>query len=184
MVENLKVSKYNDGTTIPNVNDASAWNTLSSGALCNYNNDIVTGAKYGKLYNWYAVNTDKLAPVGWHIPTDAEWAILNNYVTINFGTSVSVAKALADKTDWRTATDTGSPGNDISKNNSTGFTALPAGYRDFEGIFDWISNGYWWSSTQNDANNAWGWDLDRYESGLNRSDHYKGNGLSVRCVRD
>src|SRR5574344_55140 len=68
MVENLKVSKYNDGTAIPNVTDATAWAALTTGAYCDYNNDVANGTKYGHLYNWYAVNTGKLAPSGWHGP--------------------------------------------------------------------------------------------------------------------
>src|SRR5574344_3172273 len=68
MAENLKVTKYNDGTAIPNVTDATAWAALTTGAYCDYNNDVANGTKYGHLYNWFTVNTGKLAPSGWHGP--------------------------------------------------------------------------------------------------------------------
>src|ERR1035437_6837240 len=133
MAENLKTTQYNDGTSIPYVTDNTAWSILSTPAYCWYSNDAATYKnKYGALYNWYTVNTGKLAPTGWHVPTDAEWTTLTNYVTANLGTSLNVAKALAATTDWTIDTyDAGAIGNDLSKNNSTGFSALPGGYRFF-----------------------------------------------------
>src|ERR1035437_3093980 len=104
MVENLKTTKYNDGTAIPNVTSVTGWRNLTTGAYCNYENDIANGTKYGHLYNWYAVNTGKLAPKGWHVPTDAEWQTLGNYVKIHLGSSGTVAKALAATTGWNTPT--------------------------------------------------------------------------------
>src|SRR5674476_633708 len=81
MVENLKTTKYKDGTAIPLVTDNKVWINLPTPAYCWYDNDATTYKNtYGALYNWYAVNTGKLAPTGWHIPTDAEWTTLQNYV--------------------------------------------------------------------------------------------------------
>lgn len=186
MVENLKVTKYNDGTNIPEITEATAWENDSIGAYCDYNNDI-TNVKYGRLYNWYAVNTGKLAPVGWHVATDAEWTILNTYVSSNYGASGSIAKALAATTDWwSTSTITGAPGNDLSTNNSTGFCALPGGSRDNTGGFGDLGNsGYWWSATEYSSTHAWHWGLGYNGPSM---DHYslgcKECGFSVRCVRD
>ena len=72
MVENLKTTKYRNGDGIPNVTDNTQWGNLTTWAYCNYNNDAANGTKYGKLYNWYAVNDSRnIAPTGWHVPTDA-----------------------------------------------------------------------------------------------------------------
>ncbi len=81
MAENLKTTRFNDGTPIPLVSDNTTWSTLSTPGYCWYNNDSVNFKDFGgALYNWYAVNTAKLAPPGWHVPTDAEWTTLTNYV--------------------------------------------------------------------------------------------------------
>jgi hypothetical protein len=77
IVENLKTTKYNDGRAVPLVNDNTAWSALTTPAYCWYNNDETANKnKYGALYNWFAVNTNKLCPTGWHVPTDVEWATL------------------------------------------------------------------------------------------------------------
>src|ERR1035437_2232964 len=138
MVENLKTTQYNDGTSIPNVSDNISWANLDTGAYSWYNNDAATYKNtYGALYNWYTVNTGKLAPTGWHVPTDAEWTTLENSLIANgynsdgSTTGDNYAKSLAATTDWAidTYTDAGAIGTDLIKNNSTGFSALPGGYR-------------------------------------------------------
>jgi len=128
MAENLKTTKYNDGTSIPNVTENSAWTNLSTPAYCWYNNDDTTYKNtYGALYNWHTVNTAKLAPTGWYVPTNDEWAILDNYLMTNgynydgSTTYNNYAKSLAATTDWETDTGTGAIGNHLTKNNSTGF---------------------------------------------------------------
>ena len=193
MAENLKTTQYNDGTAIPNVTDNTSWTNLTTGSYSWYNNDATTYKNnYGALYNWYAVNTGKLAPAGWHVATDAEWTTLENYLMANGfnydGTTTGnkYAKSLAANTNWITYTGTGVIGNDLSKNNSTGFSALPGGIRDNgNGTFGDIgSGGYWWSSTEGGTFFAW----DRYvsygSSSVYRGGGGKQDGLSVRCVRD
>jgi len=191
MAENLKATKYNDGTAIPNVTDASVWENFTTGAYCNYDNLESNGETYGKLYNWYAVNTGKLAPEGWHVPTDEEWTILENYLIANGynydGTKEynKVAKSLASKTNWKSSKNEGTPGNAPEYNNSTDFTALPGGYRFQWGAFHLMEvECKWWSFTAYDQNNA-------YKRGLSYSSNYlifypekKVSGMSVRCVRD
>ena len=121
MVENLKTTKYKDGSVIPLVTDNSAWYNSLTPAYCWYNNDATSHKDtYGALYNWYAVSTGKLAPDGWHVPTNSEWTILENYVSANLGTSGSVVKALSVTTNWITSTSAGAIGNDLTKNNSSG----------------------------------------------------------------
>jgi uncharacterized protein (TIGR02145 family) len=194
-VENLRVTKYNDGTSIPHVTDSATWSNLTTPGYCFYNNstDIAYQCKWGALYNWYAVNTGKLAPTGWHVPTDSEWEVMQSYLVMhdyNYdGTTDTannkIAMALAAKTDWRSYTKAGCPGNNLTQNNSSGFSALPGGCREPDGSFDNIgSGGLWWSATESDASSAWGRYLHCDYDYLYRYYYYKGCGFSVRLVRD
>ena len=177
MAENLKVSRYNDGATILNITDATQWANLTSGAWVFYNNDATNNAKYGKLYNWYSLSpttngNKNICPIGWHVPRDAEWTVLTDYLG---GLTVAGGKMKeVGTTNWN------SPNTDAT--NTSLFTGLPGGYRNFTGSYFSIGNyGFWWSSTEDDTSNAWnrrlGWDSGR--SNVN-----KGGGLSVRCLRD
>jgi len=197
MVENLKTTKYNDGTSIPNITDGTTWLNLTTPGYCFYNNDAANKTTYGALYNWYTVNSSKLAPTGWHVPTDAEWTTLENYLIANGynydGTTTgnNIAKSLAAPTGWSTSINIGAIGNDLTKNNTSGFAGLPGGCCGvrvtFDGneIFDGIGYfGHWWSSTEDYANGAW----LRYmtSDGSDVSSYYndKQYGFSVRCIRD
>ena len=177
MAENLRTTKYNDGTTIPNVIDDFEWVTFKTGAYCNYNNTTSTNtiATYGRLYNWYAVNTGKLAPAGWHVPTDAEWRELTDYLG---GESVAGGKLKeTGTTHWNTP--------NTGATNETGFTALPGGDRYGRGAVDGVGSlGYWWSATEGFAGNAWHRYMGYGNSNVGRNDSLKGLGFSVRCVRD
>lgn len=191
MAENLKVTKYRDGTAIPNVTSASTWTGLTSGAYCDYNNLPANAVTYGKLYNWYAVNNSKnIAPVGWHVPTDAEWTTLANYLIANGGnydgttTGNKIAKALAAKTDWTTSTNPGAIGNVLSTNNSSGFSALPGGYRNDVGTFLGVGGGYWWSSSNTTDYDAVSRYLSSTDNNLKIASYLMEDGLSVRCVKD
>ena len=177
MAENLRTTTYNDGTAILNVTYNDEWGSLTTGAYCNYKNttseDII--ATYGRLYNWYAVNTGKLAPTGWHVPTDAEWSELTDYLG---GESVAGGKLKeTGTTHWA------SP--NTSATNETGFTALPGGTRFSSGAFyDIGSAGRWWSATEGTATSAWYRYVDYSYGGVDRGYYYKGVGFSVRFVRD
>ena len=192
MVENLKTTKYNDGTDILNVTSNTQWADLTTGAYCNYNNLKSNAKIYGRLYNWYAVNTDKLAPKGWHVPTDDDWTILENYLIANGynydGTldEDKIAKSLCAKTNWELSDEAGTPGAAPENNNSTGFTALPGGYRDsYDGSFYGIGKyGTWWSSTELNEFSAYYRRLSYIFEDLLRDDHLKESGFSVRLVRD
>lgn len=183
MVENLNTTRYRDGSPIPNVTNDAQWYDLTTEAYCYYYNDIAIVAKYGKLYNWYAVNTSKLAPIGWHVATDAEWTTLENHVKANLGRSDSASKALANNADWLSSTFAGAIGNDLTNNNSSGFTALPGGFRNnaYKSICIF---GYWWSSTEYDLTRAWRRGLFKDYDHIDINYSAKSSGFSVRCVRD
>ncbi|MCX6307717.1 MAG: PEGA domain-containing protein, partial [Bacteroidia bacterium] len=186
MVENLKTTKYNDGTDIPKIADNSDWSKLTTPGYCFYNNFAASKKSYGTLYNWYTVNTGKLAPRGWHVPTDAEWNTLENYLIANGynydGTTTEdrIAKSLASITSWSTSATTGAIGCDMTENNSTGFEGLPAGYRNANGTFNGIGgNGNWWSTTEDNTINAWHRNLYFGSRSLGRNNFSKQFGFSV-----
>jgi uncharacterized protein (TIGR02145 family) len=176
---NLKVSKYRNGDSIPNITDNTQWsqtNTSSTGAWCNYNNDANNGTTYGKLYNWYSVNdTRGLCPTGWHVPSDAEWTTVTTHLG---GTSVA-GGAMKSTTGWN-APNTGAT-------NSSGFTGLPGMSRDFVGDFSYVSNyGYWWSCSDAGIGNAWAWcrTLFNHLADMGRNIGPFRHGYSVRCISD
>jgi uncharacterized protein (TIGR02145 family) len=183
--KNLDVATYSDGTVIPQVTDPTAWASLTTGAWCYYNNDSGTGTTYGKLYNWYAVagihdndpNTPnkKLAPTGYHVPSDAEWSTLTTFLG---GENVAGGKMKETGTaHWN------SPNTDAT--NSSGFTGLPGGYRSLNGTFNDIgTNGDWWSSSEDGATYAWYRNLYYSNGDAYRSYSDKKDGFSVRCLRD
>lgn len=177
MAENLRTALYNDGTPISNVTDNEEWEHLTTGAYCNYDNTSNTDtiATYGRLYNWYAVNTGKLAPTGWHVPTDAEWTTLTTYLG---GESVAGSKLKeTGSTHWIDP--------NVGATNETGFTALPGGTRTLNGPFYDIGRfGLWWSAIEYSTNNAWYRDIFYYYDNVYRDFSYKKIGFSVRCVRD
>jgi uncharacterized protein (TIGR02145 family) len=189
-VENWRSTKYNDRTDIPYV-AGDEWGELTTGAFCYYENDSTNKAKYGALYNWYAVNTGRIAPEGWRVPTYDDWTALENYLRANGfnwdGTTSGnkIAKSMATKTDWDTSSKAGGIGNDLSKNNASGFSALPGGSRSYEGIFAYLNlSGYWWSATESDATCAWGLNLIYARENLDVDCIPKSNGFSLRLVRD
>lgn len=193
MAENLRTTKYKDGTPIPLVTDNTAWSNLTTPGYCWYDNNSANKDTYGALYNWYTVNTGKLCPSGWHVPSDDEWTIMQYYLIANGfnydGTTYGIkyAKALASTTGWTSSAVTGAVGNTDypSKRNATGFTALPSGYRQKDGTFKFIgSTSYWWSSTESDEINGYDREITYYLSGMSRNTPTKQSGCSVRCIKD
>lgn len=174
MAENLKTTKYNDGSNIPNITDGSTWINLTTSAYCWYNNDASNKANYGALYNWYSVvDGRKICPSGWHVPTDNEWTTLETYLG---GISVSGGKLKATAL-WS------SPNTGAT--NESGFTAFPGGYRGSSGTFVGIGNsGIWWSTTTYLTSSAWIRLLSYNSSNGTRSNNLKERGFSVRCVKD
>ena len=183
--ENLKVTKYNDGTVIPDSTN-STFGTAAIGARTEYVGVSGYVGTYGYLYNWYAA-TDlrKICPTGWHVPTDGEWTSLIQFTvpteTVSataYGTqSPNAGGKLKSSTLW-----TASPPSEGTDN--FGFTALPGGYRYIDGIFyDIRLIAFFWSATEN-ANKAWYRGLGYNSSNVFRVDNFKGVGGSVRCLRD
>jgi uncharacterized protein (TIGR02145 family) len=185
MTENLKTTKYRNGDAIPNVTENAAWAGLTTGAWCNYNNDVGTGTKYGKLYNWFAVTDNrKIAPLGWHVATDAEWSTLQSYVSTHLDFSPSVAKALASNTDWMSSSySTGDVGNNLTNNNDSFFCGLPGGCRSY-GFNDLGNKSYWWTATANGTTYVWYRSLYYDNSIVDRYSGSKWYGYSVRCLKD
>jgi len=200
-VKNAEMVTYRDGTEIPQVTDATVWANLTTGAWCYYNNDPTKP----RLYNWYAVmgihDTDpntpnkEFAPEGWHVPTDAEWTELENYLIANgynydgSTTENKIAKAMASTTGWNTnAVADGFPPTQQDLNNSSGFNAFPVGLRSSGSFYYEGLVSIFWSSTMFDGTYAW----SRYLSNMSRllkrqiSVTYsaKKGGFSVRFVRD
>ncbi len=176
--ENLKATKYTDGTSIPNITDNTSWSTLATAAYSDYSNLPASSATYGRLYNYFVVastNTKKVCPTGWHVPTDAEWATLISFLG---GDVVAGGKLKETGTSHWITPNTGAT-------NETGFTALPGGYRSETGTYGLIGNsGYWWSSTE--GGTTFSWDRYMYYNSGNavRGDMDKNGGFSVRCLKN
>jgi uncharacterized protein (TIGR02145 family) len=191
MAENLKINKLNDNTPILRITDEIEWSNLSSPAYCWYHNDSSENANtYGALYNWYTVNTGNLCPTGWHVPSDAEWTILTEYLANNGygyeGSGDDIAKSMAATYGWFPYfSDPGDVGNDQESNNSSGFTALPGGYRTAFGVYFHSSDAAsWWTSTEQSSNNAWGRSMSNNWSTLPGLYGDKRFGYFVRCIKD
>lgn len=184
---NYEGTTYRDGTPIPQVTDPTAWMSLTTGAWCYYNNDSANGTTYGKLYNWYAVvgiydanslNTPALrkqfAPMGWHVSTDAEWTMLTDYLG---GLTVAGTKMK------ETGTAHWSPPN-TNASNSSGFTGLPGGLRNFAGGYSNLSfYGHFWSSIEYNGTQSSCYWLDSTAS-VTKTWFDKHYGFSVRCLKD
>jgi len=176
MVENLKTTHFRDGTTIPNVTDNASWSKLSTGAYCDYNYTVSNSDTYGRLYNWYAaIDTHNICPIGWHVPSDAEWTTLTSFLG---GESIAGSELKeAGTTHWYSS--------NAGADNSSGFSALPGGER-FNGgsFYDFGYGVYLWSSTASNINEAWRRYLHSNMSNVTRNRGGKNDGYSVRCLRD
>ena len=188
MTENLKVTRYRNGDTIPNVWDDFKWDQLSTGAYCAYDNNQKNADIYGYLYNWHAAHDSrKIAPDGWHVPTDQDWMELE--------ISLGMSRSEANETGYRNA-EVGRMLKDSENEywklegsagtNKSGFSAIPAGYRDeFSGKFNDIrANTGFWTFDQYDSSHAWGRYLKGQFPQLYRYCFFKDLGFSIRCVRD
>lgn len=185
---NCTHSTYRDGTLIPQVTDLTQWGNLTSGAWCYYANSTANGTTYGKLYNWYALAgiydqasmdnpalRKQFSPIGWHVPSDAEW---NTLIAFLGGASVAGGKMKVPGTTHWISPNTGAT-------NSSGFAGLGGGFRTGVGVF--ASFGYgtdWWSSSENDEYTAWGRYLLYNFSEANRNALDKASGYYVRLVKD
>jgi len=185
MAENLRTTSYANGDPIPNITNNTQWSNLTTGAWSHYNNDSQYENPYGKLYNWYTVvDTRNVCPTGWHVPSDAEWTVLSDYLG---GENVAGGKMKSTGTqDWFDSKDSPYwqyPNTDAT--NESGFSGLPGGFRYYLGSFYFIGgSGYWWSSTEYDTYSAWYRYLYYFNGDVGRDYGTKGSGFSVRCLRD
>ena len=175
MTKNLNVDKFRNGDPIPEAKTEEEWIKAGKNkqpAWCYYDNDPANGEKYGKLYNWYAVNDPRgLAPEGFHVPSDKEWSALVKYIAGDiefFGTLEERTKQFMEKV------------------NEFGYLALPSGGRKNDGPFIVLgSSGFWWSSTESSTDSEWGalfQQLDYFK--VEALEGGKDNGLSIRCLKD
>ena len=187
-IHNLNIEKFRNGDTILETVTDEDWKKANENhqpAWSYYNNKRGNGKKYGKLYNWYAVNDPReLAPIGWHIPSDAEWTTLTN----SLGGKKEAGAKMKSQKGWE---------NNYNGTNSSGFSGFPGGSRlsfdakkilnvksTFKGMGD---SGCWWSSTELNTNNAWYRLLLIYSctgDDVSRHDYYKKGGMYVRCLKD
>jgi uncharacterized protein (TIGR02145 family) len=161
------------------------WQNTTSGAYAIYNNDPANDATYGKLYNWYTtVDSRGLCPAGWHVPTDCEWMYLEGSLGMSVTDQEIVGwRGTSEGGAMKATTNWNSPNSGAT--NSSGFSALPGGYRGYYGTYNNVGNvGYWWSSTEYVSDGAWYRDLDYANSNVYRTIGNKQSGFSVRCVRD
>lgn len=179
MAENLRTTKYRNGDAIPEVSGNSAWVNLTSGAYSNYDNnqDIDHLATYGRLYNWFAVSDSRdLAPEGWHVATEMEWAALAEN---QGGLSTAGGKLKeAGNLHWNTP--------NTGATNSSGFTALPSGRREYtDGSFiNTGFNGFWWTSTAYNPDYSWYYQINYDFATVVPANFHKQYGFAVRCVKD
>lgn len=175
MAEDLKTSRFNDGKEIPLVTDDKEWGNLKTPAYCWFENDSANKIDYGALYNWFAVNTKKLCPKGWHVPKDTEW----DEMLMSLGDINTRADKLKEA-----GTDHWQGALGIATNES-GFTALPGGMRFDKGLFPVSGRNYcvWWTSTGSD-NFAWNRGLYFASSKTYKGHEDMRSGFSVRCIKD
>lgn len=176
MSQDLRATKYNDGTDIPNITDNSDWINLTSGAYCWYENNESFKSLYGGLYNWHAVNTGKLCPIGWHVPSNKEWITLIGYLG---GEDVAGGKLKeAGYSHWLYP--------NTGATNKSGFTSLPSGDRigQFGEFYNLLGYGIYWStdevSTTHAINRVSVFDDSNFRIGYDK----KTAGFSVRCIKD
>lgn len=171
---NLDVTTYANGDSIQYIADTLQWAAAREGAWCWYENKTGDSISYGKLYNWYAVNDPRgLCPQGWHAATAEEW---NNLVTAFGGDSVA-AEALKKAGEWQ------GPGTKAI--NNSGFSALPAGNRTIDGLFNGRTNsGVWWTANEADSLSAWARYMNRLHARVGKKAGEKTNGLACRCVKN
>lgn len=178
MAENLKTTKFNDGTDIPFTPDNDAWLSADSAAYCDYDNDPSNSDHYGRLYNFSvadSTNTRKVCPAGWHVPSSQEWVILVD----TLGGEIVAGGKLKEETTIHWATP------NAGATNESGFTALPGGLRSSTGSFSNIAfMGLWWTSAKMSASGGLYFGIAFDDAGITDDAHSRSSGLSIRCVKD
>ena len=174
MKENLKVSKYRNGNSIPTGLTDSQWSSTNNGAFAVFNNDQANNSIYGKLYNWYSVTDSRgLCPVAWHVPSDGEWTILENYLG---GQAIAGGKLKSTSNLW--------PSPNFGGTNVSGFSGLPGGYKVPEGSYGNVGFGLWWTSSIFAPSGAFARSLGFNSSIIEKPFGPQLHGMSIRCIKD
>jgi len=172
--QNLKVTRYRNGDSIPHVTDNRLWGKQKTGAYCVYENKTDDNIVYPKLYNWYVVSdTRGICPEGWHVPDGLEWKKLINHLGGNF----SAGGKMKSVEGWE--------GPNVEASDSSGFSALPCGHRFYDGTF--VTQGYncnWWTTSKYSAKSAYSISLNTYAGFVENSNFENEIGLSIRCIKD
>lgn len=183
MAQNLNVSKFNNGVTIFHAVSNEEWQEAANNGLpawCYYDSNPENGISYGKLYNWYAIETDMLCPVGWHVPTDDEWNKLEMFLG---GSTIAGGKLKSTRTEPNAHPRWDYPNEGAT--NEYAFNALPGGWRSNLGSYNAIGfNGYWWSSSETNSDVALFRYLNYSARDLNKHAFNKKSGMSVLCIKD
>jgi uncharacterized protein (TIGR02145 family) len=185
MTENLKSAKFNDGSNIPCVKDQSIWLRFDSSAYCYYQNNENYADTLGFLYNWYAVNSGKLCPTGWRVPTDNEWMQIEGTADTKYSTNDSIwyklglrgfdaGQRLKSVKGWRKG---------VTGTDDLGFSALPGGER-LSRYYAGGSSGFWWTSSEASSSSAYYRSLIYSFELVARDTHPKRMGFSVRCIKN
>ena len=182
ITENLKTTKYNDETVIPLITEDNAWAQLTSPRYFYYNNENYNKDIYGALYNWHTVATGKLCPKGYHVPTNADWNTLVNYLgngLFEYGEYLVGGNLKSNDSMWNKPND--------GATNESGFSALPTGCLSFGNDFTRVGiYGMWWSATESSQNieNAFVRKLNHSNTEVVSYEFNKSSGVSVRCLKD
>jgi len=177
MEENLKVTRYNDGTSIPNLADSEEWASTTVGAYCNFDNDESNVSKYGRLYNWYAIKSGKLAPEGWRVPNEDDFLFLILYLG---GEKVAGGKLREPgTTHWVSSHE--------SITNESGFSARGAGMRSSvlpqASYMEMKERAYFWAVNENNFIYTWYITSGRNDITRSVNSSPRNSGYSVRCIK-
>jgi len=191
MAENLRTTTYNNGDSIGTTTPATLdiTNEILPKYQWAYNGDENNVAVYGRLYTWHTVNDSRyICPAGWYVPNDDEWTTMTDYLTNNGfgyeGSGDDIAKSMAAASGWTMSDVPGNVGNDQASNNGSGFSALPGGWRKWDGTFNYSgTRGLWFTSSEYDEANAWDRGISYSKSGITKGGVGKIGGASVRCIR-
>ncbi len=193
LTQNLRTTRYADGSPITLITDNIEWADDTAGAYCLYRNttDKDSAVLFGALYNWHAVSSERFVSDGWRVPTERDWEMMIQYLVsggYNWDRTTTgnrVAKAVSAKNGWKESVSAGAVGNNPYKNNTTGFSARPGGYRFFDGGYFFFGDfGKWWSDTESDNSNAYYYYLFYDTDGFFKDNLGKNLGMSVRLVKD
>lgn len=174
MVENLKVTRFNNGDSIKKITSNKDWKMKEQAGYSFYNNNVALVKDYGFLYNYNCLqDIRRIAPKGWRIPTEDDLRELESFINSN---SVGIFLKEKGNLHWLRSNDIG--------NNATGFTALPGGYRDEEGAFYMLkSNGYYWTKTGSFEFYHWSSRMFQAFADVRRDSIFKKYGFSVKCIK-